>query len=79
MQANVRSAVPRTVPATRNVISAGRANEASSREYAPKNLIVRTPVQVSLYGRRFRRPGLPLSMLAEGGTRMDVCNASDTV
>jgi hypothetical protein len=35
-QADVRSAVPRTAPMMRNLISAGRANEASSREYAPQ-------------------------------------------
>jgi hypothetical protein len=35
-QADVRSAVPRTTPATRNLISASRADEASSREYAPQ-------------------------------------------
>jgi hypothetical protein len=36
MQVDVRSAVSRTAPTTRNLISAGRADEASSREYAPK-------------------------------------------
>jgi hypothetical protein len=35
-QSDVRSAVPRSAPATRNLISAGRADEASSREYAPE-------------------------------------------
>jgi hypothetical protein len=35
IRADVRSAVPQTVPTTRNLISAGRADEASSREYAP--------------------------------------------
>jgi hypothetical protein len=35
-QPDVRSAVPRTAPATRNLISDGRADEASSREYAPQ-------------------------------------------
>jgi hypothetical protein len=35
-QADVRSAVPRSAPATRNLISAGRADEASSHEYAPQ-------------------------------------------
>jgi hypothetical protein len=33
MQADVRSAVPRTVPTTRNLIYANRANEVSKREY----------------------------------------------
>jgi hypothetical protein len=36
MQADVRSAVPRMAPATRNLISVGRADEASSREYDPQ-------------------------------------------
>jgi hypothetical protein len=36
MQEDVRSAVPRTVPATRNLISVGRADEARSHEYAPQ-------------------------------------------
>jgi hypothetical protein len=36
MQADVRSAIPRMAPATRNLINAGRADEASSREYAPQ-------------------------------------------
>jgi hypothetical protein len=35
-QVDVRSAVPRMASATRNLISAGRADEASSREYAPQ-------------------------------------------
>jgi hypothetical protein len=35
-QADACSAVPRTAPATRNLISVGRADEASSREYAPQ-------------------------------------------
>jgi hypothetical protein len=42
-------------------------------------LIARTPVQVSLCGRRFQRPTLPLYVLTEGGTGMAVCNASDIV
>jgi hypothetical protein len=36
MQADVRSAVPQTAPATRNLIIVGRADEASSHEYAPQ-------------------------------------------
>jgi hypothetical protein len=36
MQVDVRSIVPRTTPATRNLISVGRADEASSREYVSK-------------------------------------------
>jgi hypothetical protein len=38
MQADVRNVVPQTAPTTRNLISAGRADEASSREYAPQKL-----------------------------------------
>jgi hypothetical protein len=70
MQAGVRSAVPQMAPTTENEVSASRSDEAGSREYAPKILIPRTPVQVYLYGRPFWRPTLPLSMLVEGGTRM---------
>jgi hypothetical protein len=40
----------------------GQTYHASSREYAPKNLIAHTPVQVHLCGRRFERPALPLSL-----------------
>jgi hypothetical protein len=36
MQVDVRSAVPRTVPATRNLISTSRADKTSSREYTPQ-------------------------------------------
>jgi hypothetical protein len=36
MQADVRNAVPRTTPTTKNWISVGRADGASSREYAPQ-------------------------------------------
>jgi hypothetical protein len=46
MQADVRSAVPQTVSTMKNLISVGRADRANSREYAPKNLIAHTPVQV---------------------------------
>jgi hypothetical protein len=47
MHAGVRSAVSRTAPPTKNRISVGRTDGASSREYAaPKNLITRTPMQV---------------------------------
>jgi hypothetical protein len=70
IQADVRSAVPRTTPATRNLISIGRADEASRRWdkngcVLPKNMIVRTPVQASLYERRFRRPALPHSLCSQ--------------
>jgi hypothetical protein len=33
-------------PTTKNWISIGQADGASSHEYDPKNLIARTPVQV---------------------------------
>jgi hypothetical protein len=36
MQADVRSAVTRTTLTTRNLISFGRADGVSSREYAPQ-------------------------------------------
>jgi hypothetical protein len=38
MQVDVRSAIPRTVPATKNLISADRADDASSHEYAPQKI-----------------------------------------
>jgi hypothetical protein len=58
MQADVRSAVSRTASA--NLISVGRADRASSHGYAPKKPDRPHTVQVSLCGRRFRRPALPL-------------------
>jgi hypothetical protein len=62
-QADVRSAVPRTALVTRNSISVGRADGASTvARTLPKNLIAHTPVQVSLCGRQFRRPALPQSL-----------------
>jgi hypothetical protein len=36
MQTDVRSAVPRIAPVTRNLISVGQADEVSSHEYAPQ-------------------------------------------
>jgi hypothetical protein len=45
--------------------STGRTDETSSREYAPKNLIVRTPVHMYLCGRRFWRLALPLSLCSQ--------------
>jgi hypothetical protein len=68
------------VSAMRNLISVGRANEARSREYAPQkpdrphtlaSVTLRTVVLVAC--------SPTLSVLAEGGTRMVVCNASETV
>jgi hypothetical protein len=61
-QADVRSVVPRTTPATRNLISAGRADEAGSREYAPQ--IFDRPMTIS------EACSPTLFVLAEGGTRM---------
>jgi hypothetical protein len=73
-QADVRSAVPRTVPMMRNLISVGQADEASSCEYAPQKLIARTPMQVSLYGRRFRRPALSHSLCSQKVGRQWLCS-----
>jgi hypothetical protein len=80
MQADVRSAVPQTTSATRNLISVGRADEASSREYAPQKLDrPHTRASVALRTAISEACSPTLSVLAEGGTRMDVCNASETV
>jgi hypothetical protein len=79
-QADVRSAVPRTAPTTRNLISAGRADEASSREYAPQK-----PDRSHTHESASPRMAISeacsptLSVLAEGGMGMAVCNASETV
>jgi hypothetical protein len=78
-QADVRSAVPRTAPVTRNLISAGRADEASSREYAlQKPDRLHTRASVSLWMAFSEACSLTLSMFAEGGTGMTVCNTSET-
>jgi hypothetical protein len=80
MQADVCSVVPRTAPATRNLISVSRAYEASGREYAPqKPDRPHTRASVALRTTISEAYALTLSMLAEGGTRMAVCNASETV
>jgi hypothetical protein len=80
MQADVRSAVPRTAPATRNLISVDRANEASSREYAPqKHDHPHTHASVALRTVISEACSPTLSVLAEGGTEMAVCNASEIV
>jgi hypothetical protein len=80
MQADVRSAVPRTAPVTRNLISVGRANEASSHEYAPQKydrphtraiVALRTAISKTCYP--------TLSVLAEGGMGMTMCNVSESV
>jgi hypothetical protein len=80
MQADVCSAVPRMAPTTKNLISAGRADEASSREYAPqKPDRPHTRGSVALWIAISEVCSHTLSVLAEGGTGMYVCNASDTV
>jgi hypothetical protein len=71
MQADVRSAVPRTTPTTRNLINARRADEASVREYAPqKPDRPHTHASVSLRTVISEAYFPTLSVLAEGGTRM---------
>jgi hypothetical protein len=45
----------------------------------PKNLIARTPVQVTLQTVISEACSPTLSMLGEGGTGMVVCNTSETV
>jgi hypothetical protein len=70
-QANVRSVVPRMAPATRNLISAGRADEASSCEYAPqKSDRSYTRAIVSLRTVISEACSPTLFVLAEGGTGM---------
>jgi hypothetical protein len=69
MQADVRSAVPRTASAMRNMISGGLADEASSREYAPQKP---DRLHMSLC---LEACSPTLSGLAKGGTGMVVCNA----
>jgi hypothetical protein len=80
MQADVRNAVPRTAPATRYLISAGRADEASSREYGPqKPNRPHTRASVALRTMISEACSPTLSVLAEGGTKMAMCNTSKTV
>jgi hypothetical protein len=68
MQADVRSAVSRTAPATRNLISVGRADEASSHEYTPqKHDRPHTRASVSLRTAISEACSPILSVLAEGG------------
>jgi hypothetical protein len=70
-QADVRSAVSRTTPATRNLISVGRADETSSREYAhQKPDRPHTHASVSLRTAILEACSLTLSVLVEGGTGM---------
>jgi hypothetical protein len=69
MQADVRSAVPQTAPATKSLISVGRANQASSREYAPqKPDRPHTRSSVALQTTISEACSPTLSVLAEGGT-----------
>jgi hypothetical protein len=71
MHADVCSAVPRTTPATRNLISTGRIDEASSREYAPlKPDRPHTRASVALRTKISEDRSSTLSVLAEGGTGM---------
>jgi hypothetical protein len=69
MEADVRSTIPRTAPTTRNLINAGRADEASSREYAPQNPD-RPHTRASVAMRTvISEAGSPThSMLTKGGT-----------
>jgi hypothetical protein len=74
MQADVRSAVPRTALVTRNLISVGQADGASSREYAPqKPDRLHTRASVALQTVILEAYSPTLSVLAEGGTGMVVC------
>jgi hypothetical protein len=71
MQADVRSAVPRTVPTTKNWISVGRADGVSSREYTPqKHDRPHSRASVALRTIISEAFSLTLSVLV-GGTRMD--------
>jgi hypothetical protein len=77
MQADVRSAVPRTASATRNLISVSQADRASSRDYAPQRPDrPHTHESVALRTAISEACSPTLSVLAEGGTGMVVCNAS---
>ena len=80
MYADVCSAVPRTTPTMKNWISVGRADGASSREYAPqKPDRLHTHASVALRTTISEACSPTLSVLAEGGTGMAVCNASETI
>jgi hypothetical protein len=74
MQEGVRSAVPRTTPMMRTGYrrsSAGRVDEASSREYAPqKPDRSHTRASVPLWTAISEASSPTLSVLAEGGTGM---------
>jgi hypothetical protein len=78
MQADIRSAVHRTASATKNLIRVGRADKASSREYAPQKpdrLHIRASVALWMAISEACSP--TLSVLVEGGTGMVVCNVSE--
>jgi hypothetical protein len=80
MQADIRSAVSRTAPATRNLINVGRADETSSREYAPqKPDHPHTRASVALRTAISEACSPTLSVLAKGGTGMAVCNTFETI
>jgi hypothetical protein len=80
MQADVRCVVPRTSSATRNLVSVGRVDEASSREYAPqKPDRPHTRAGVALRTTISEACSPTLSVLEEGGMGMAVCNVSETV
>jgi hypothetical protein len=80
MQEDVRSAVPRTAPATKNLICVGRADKASSRKYASQKPD-RPHTRASAAPRTTISEACSptLSVLAECGTRMTVCNTSETI
>jgi hypothetical protein len=78
--ADVRSAVPRMALAMRNLISVGRADEASSHEYTPKKPDrPHTRTSVSLRTTILEACSPTLSVLTKGGTGMVVCIVTETV
>jgi len=95
VQEDVRCAVPRTVAGKKNSSTRqlGKATNIKlwtkqldkqiTRAVAktlPKNLIARTPVQVYLCGRWFRRPALPLSLCSQKmGRECIVCNSREII
>jgi hypothetical protein len=72
MHTDVSSAVPRTAQMTRNRISVGRADRASSREYTSQKLdCPHARASVALQAVISDACSPTLCVLAEGGTRMD--------
>jgi hypothetical protein len=68
MQAGVRSVVPRTASTTKNQISVGRADEASSHEYAPQKLeCPHTRASLALWTAILEACSPTLCVLTEGG------------